>query len=145
MYGEPGHAYIYFTYGNHYCLNITTQPTGIPGAVLLRAIQPLEGLGTMRRLRPNVPDTELTNGPGKLTKALNIDKSLNEQSMTVKGPLFVAEPQSQLVQADYEIWRSTRIGVTEALDKRWRFFLKPNPYVSKRRGLREAKFSSSTY
>ncbi|HXZ90862.1 MAG TPA: DNA-3-methyladenine glycosylase [Candidatus Dormibacteraeota bacterium] len=145
MYGEPGHAYIYFTYGNHYCLNITTQPTGIPGAVLLRAIQPLEGLGTMRRLRPNVPDTELTNGPGKLTKALNIDKSLNEQSMTVKGPLFVAEPQSQLVQADYEIWRSTRIGVTEALDKRWRFFLKLNPYVSKRRGLREAKFSSSTY
>jgi DNA-3-methyladenine glycosylase len=144
MFGEPGHAYIYFTYGNHYCLNITTQPAGKPGAVLLRAVQPVEGLGTMRRFRPNVPDTELTNGPGKLTKAMNIDKSLNEQSMTVTGPLFVAEPQPHVLQADYEIWRSTRIGVTEALDKQWRFFLKRNPYVSKCRGLREARFFFST-
>jgi DNA-3-methyladenine glycosylase len=140
MYGEPGHAYIYFTYGNHYCLNITTQKAGKPGAVLLRAIQPLGGVRLMRRFRPNVPDTELTNGPGKLTKALNIDKSLNEQSLTIAGPLFVTQPQPQLVQGDYEIWRSTRTGITDGLDKEWRFFLKGNAYVSKHGGLREARF-----
>jgi DNA-3-methyladenine glycosylase len=140
MYGEPGHAYVYFTYGNHYCLNITTQKAGKPGAVLLRALQPEEGLELMRRFRPNVKDTELTSGPGKLTKALRIDKSLNEQTMTVEGPLFVAEPEQQLVQGNYEIWCSTRIGVTEGLSKRWRFFLKENPYLSRHHGLREAKF-----
>jgi DNA-3-methyladenine glycosylase len=138
MFRDPGHAYVYFTYGNHYCLNVTTQKPGQPGALLLRAIQPVEGLAAMRRLRPNVPDTELTNGPGKLTKALAIDKSLNEQNMTVEGPLFIIEPPAD--QTAYEIWRSTRIGIKEGLDKRWRFYLKGNPYVSKRGGLLETRF-----
>lgn len=70
MFGEPGHAYIYFTYGNHYCLNVTAKKSGTPGAVLIRALAPLRGLETMRQLRPAVSDIELTNGPGKLTKAL---------------------------------------------------------------------------
>jgi DNA-3-methyladenine glycosylase len=82
MFGDPGHAYIYFTYGNHYCLNITTQKPGAPGAVLLRAVEPIDGIRLMRHFRPNVDDTELTSGPGKLTKALAIDKALNEQDMT---------------------------------------------------------------
>ena len=137
MYGEPGHAYIYFTYGNHFCLNITTQETGKPGAVLLRAIQPIGGVGTMRRFRPNVSDTELTNGPGKLTKAMNIDKSLNEHDLTSSGSLFLTKPQVH--QPHYETWRSTRIGIRVGLDKRWRFFLKGNPYVSKRGGLKETR------
>jgi DNA-3-methyladenine glycosylase len=141
MYGQPGHAYVYFTYGNHYCLNITTQQMGEPGAVLLRAVQPVEGVRTMRRLRPNVADMDLTNGPGKLTKAMSIDKSLNNQNMTVPGPLFVTEPE--VPQKEYEIWRSTRIGIRVGLDKRWRFYLKGNPYVSKRAGLREVRFSSN--
>jgi DNA-3-methyladenine glycosylase len=91
MFGEAGHAYVYFTYGNHYCLNITTQRVGTPGAVLIRAIQPLEGLRTMRLLRPDVPDSNLTNGPGKLTKALGIDMALNRVDMTKLGELFVEE------------------------------------------------------
>jgi DNA-3-methyladenine glycosylase len=136
MYGEPGHAYIYFTYGNHYCLNVTTQKAGTPGAVLLRALQPIEGVRLMARFRPNVPDMELTNGPGKLTKALAIDKSLNMQDMTTDGPLFVTDPSG----ADLEIWCSTRVGIGEGQDKRWRFYIKGNPYVSRRRALREAKF-----
>jgi DNA-3-methyladenine glycosylase len=136
MFGEPGHAYIYFTYGNHYCLNITTQKAGTPGAVLLRAVQPIEGMQLMRRFRPNVPDVDLTNGPGKLTKALAIDKSLNEQVMTIDGPLFVTDPGP----THFEIWRSTRIGIRDGQDKRWRFYIKGNPYVSRRRGLREVKF-----
>jgi DNA-3-methyladenine glycosylase len=136
MYGEPGHAYIYFTYGNHYCLNITAARAGTPGAVLLRAVQPIEGVRLMMRLRPNVPGVELTNGPGKLTKALAIDKSLNEQDMTIYGPLFVTDPG----RADFEIWCSTRIGIGYGQDKRWRFYIKGNPYVSRRRGLREVSF-----
>jgi len=136
MFRDPGHAYVYFTYGNHYCLNITTQEPGIPGAVLLRAIQPIAGLTSMRSFRPDVPDTELTNGPGTLTKALAIDKSLNEQDMTVVGPLFVTEPEDAHT---YEVWSSTRIGIREGLDKRWRFYVKDNPYVSKRKGLLERK------
>jgi len=136
MFGDPGHAYVYFTYGNHYCLNITTQKSGMPGAVLLRALEPVEGVNVMRRFRPNVPDSELTNGPGKLTKALAIDKSLNEQDMTIRGPLFVAD----LGKGDLEIWSSTRVGIREGLDRLWRFYIKGNPYVSKRGHVRERKF-----
>jgi len=136
MFGEPGHAYVYFTYGNHYCLNITTQKLGTPGAVLLRAVQPVEGLRLMREFRRNVPDLELTNGPGKLTKALGIDKSLNEQDMTVEGPLFVTDPG----RIDFEIWRSTRVGIKDGQDKRWRFYVYGNPCVSRRRGLGDVKF-----
>ncbi len=136
MFGDPGHAYVYFTYGNHYCLNITTQKAGMPGAVLLRALEPVEGVDVMRRFRPNVPDSELTNGPGKLTKALAIDKSLNEQDMTIRGPLFVADPG----KGDMEIWSSTRVGIREGLDRLWRFYIKGNPYVSKRGRVRERKF-----
>jgi DNA-3-methyladenine glycosylase len=109
----------------------------MPGAVLLRALDPVEGIDVMRRFRPNVPDSELTNGPGKLTKALAIDKSLNEQDMTIRGPLFVEDPG----KGDLEIWSSTRVGIREGLDRLWRFYIKGNPYVSKRGGVRERKFS----
>ena len=90
----------------------------------------------MTRFRPNVPDIELTNGPGKLTKALAIDKSLNEQDMTTYGPLFVTDPG----RADLEIWCSTRIGIRDGQDKCWRFYIRGNPYVSRRHGLSEVKF-----
>jgi DNA-3-methyladenine glycosylase len=136
MYGEPGHAYIYFTYGNHYCLNITTQKSGTPGAVLLRAVQPMEGMELMRRFRPNVSDLELTNGPGKLTKALDVDGSLNGQDMTIEGPLFVTDAS----QTNLEIWRSARIGIGDGRDKRWRFYTKGNPYLSRRRVHGEVRF-----
>jgi DNA-3-methyladenine glycosylase len=128
MFGEAGHAYIYFTYGNHYCLNITTQATGTPGAVLIRAIEPISGLRAMRRLRPKVPDSNLTNGPGKLTKALGIGKELNEVDMTSQGPLFVAEAD----ETDIKIARSARVGISRGTDRLWRFHITGNPYVSKR-------------
>jgi DNA-3-methyladenine glycosylase len=128
MFGEAGHAYVYFTYGNHYCLNVTTQEVGTPGAVLIRAIEPLKGLRAMRRLRPKVPDSNLTNGPGKLTKALGIDKSLNEVDMTKHGLLFVAESD----QAKFDEGRSARVGISQGTDLLWRFYITGNPYVSKR-------------
>jgi DNA-3-methyladenine glycosylase len=127
MFGKPGHAYIYFTYGNHYCLNITTQDVGTPGAVLIRAMQPLEGLHEMRRLRPNMPDSNLTNGPGKLTKALGIDKSLNEVDMTRRGILFVTESD----EAIFDVAKSARVGISKGRDRLWRFYVAGNSYVSK--------------
>jgi DNA-3-methyladenine glycosylase len=128
MFGESGHAYIYFTYGNHYCLNITTQQPGTAGAILIRALQPLEGIRTMKRLRPRVPESELTNGPGKLTKAFGIDKSLNEVDMTKVGPLFVEDEDDD----DFKIARSGRIGIKEGADRMWRFYIAGNAFVSKR-------------
>jgi DNA-3-methyladenine glycosylase len=136
MFGDPGHAYIYFTYGNHFLLNITTQKRGVPGAVLIRAVEPVEGIDLMRRFRPHVPDSELTSGPGKLTKALAIDKSLNEHDMTVKGPLFVVDYRGP----HFEIWRSKRIGIGDISDKRWRFYIHGNRYVSRPHAPLEAKF-----
>lgn len=127
MFGEPGHAYVYFTYGNHYCLNVTTQETGTPGAVLIRAIEPVRGLPAMRRLRPNIPDSNLTNGPGKLTKALDIDKSLNELDMTRRGPLFIADAD----HPKFDIRRSARVGISQGTNFLWRFYVAKNPYVSK--------------
>ncbi len=128
MFGEPGRAYVYFTYGNHYCLNITTRESGIPGAVLIRAIEPIEGISAMVRLRPKVPKLALTNGPGKLTKALRIDKSLNEIDMTKHGPLYVTKAEA----GDFEVGRSTRIGIAAGKDRLWRFYVFGNPYVSQR-------------
>jgi DNA-3-methyladenine glycosylase len=128
MFGEPGHAYVYFTYGNHYCLNVTTQASGTPGAVLIRAIEPLKGLSVMRALRPNVPELALTNGPGKLTKALGIDKALNEVDMTRPGPLFIVDVEI----AGFEIARSARIGIGEGQDRLWRFYISGNRYLSRR-------------
>jgi DNA-3-methyladenine glycosylase len=127
MFGEPGHAYVYFTYGNHYCLNVTTEERGIPGAVLIRAIEPLEGLCIMKRLRPRVSEFALTDGPGKLTKALGIDKSLNEVDMTKPGPLFIIDAEAHI-----EIAWSTRIGIRSGRDRLWRFYVSGNEYVSKR-------------
>jgi len=128
MFGEAGHAYIYFTYGNHYCLNVTTQESGIPGAVLIRAIEPLDGLSAMKRLRPNVPELALTNGPGKLTKALAIDKTLNEVDLTKAGPLFIMVAEEE----HFKVARSTRVGITAGTERLWRFYISGNRYVSRK-------------
>ena len=127
MFGEPGHAYVYFTYGNHYCLNVTTQETGTPGAVLIRALEPLEGLNVMRKLRPKVPDLALTNGPGKLTKAFGIDKSLNRIDMTNRGPLFLTDSG----EGSFGIVKSKRVGITEGRGRMWRFYIQENAFVSR--------------
>jgi DNA-3-methyladenine glycosylase len=128
MFGQPGHAYIYFTYGNHYCLNVTTQPAGVAGAVLVRAIEPLKGLDMMKRFRPGVSELQLSNGPGKLTKAFAIDKSLNEIDLTRQGPLFIGKASSELPST---IKRSPRIGITLGIERLWRFYIESSQYVSR--------------
>jgi DNA-3-methyladenine glycosylase len=77
MFGEGGHAYVYLSYGANRCLNVTTERKGTPGAVLIRAVEPLDGIDLMKRRRGVTELTELTSGPGKLTRAMNIDLALN--------------------------------------------------------------------
>lgn len=89
MWGPPGHAYVYFTYGMHWMLNVVTEREGFPAAVLLRAILPQEGLARMRARRRGRPDTQLTDGPAKLCQALAIDGSLNGLDLCdPEAPLF---------------------------------------------------------
>lgn len=118
MFGEPGTAYIYFIYGNHFCLNVSAKPLEIEaGAVLIRALQPVEGIRRMKIFRRNCEELSLTSGPGKLTQALNIQQSLNGEDMTdPKSDIhieFGAKPPG--------IIATKRIGTSMGLDKKWRF------------------------
>ncbi|PKO22092.1 MAG: 3-methyladenine DNA glycosylase [Chloroflexi bacterium HGW-Chloroflexi-1] len=125
MYGPPGHAYVYFIYGMYFCLNAVTEAAERPGAVLIRAILPQEGLPILCDRRPGIPDRHLTDGPGKLCQALGVTLALNGVDLTTSAELFIeaAEP----IPAD-EIVATPRVGVRgdEAARRRpWRFLWPP--------------------
>jgi len=118
MFGEPGRAYIYFIYGNHFCLNVSAKPLEIEaGAVLIRALQPVEGIRRMKIFRSNCEELSLTSGPGNLSQALNIQQSLNGEDMT--------DPKSDIhIEFGVKppgIIATKRIGTSMGLDKKWRF------------------------
>jgi DNA-3-methyladenine glycosylase len=126
MFGEGGFAYVYFTYGNHYCMNVVTGPAGPASAVLIRALEPLQGIELMqkRRLRQELKD--LCSGPGKLAQALDIDLRQNGADLCrARSELSVREGE-----APSEIAHSPRIGITKATDLEWRFFVPGHPHVS---------------
>lgn len=131
MYLDGGHAYVYFTYGMHWCLNVVTQEADIAEAVLLRGAEPLAGIEFMRARRPKAKrDYDLMNGPGKICAALAIDRSLDGESL--RGDrLFITK--RDIAVDDSAIAVSPRIGVEGAPDAaHWplRFFLRGNRYVS---------------
>lgn len=117
MFGPPGHAYVYFTYGVHYCVNFVTQPEGIGEAVLIRALEPLQGIETMKRNRGTDALRSLLSGPGKLTQAFGIDRDHNGVALTDSCLLVVEgdEPVTKIVA-------TTRIGIKLAAEKPWRFY-----------------------
>lgn len=127
MFGPPGHSYVYFTYGMHYCCNVVTGASGFGSGVLIRALEPLTGVPLMSRNRHGLSGAALTNGPAKLCQALQIDRRLNGHDLRT-GPLrLVIEPpleQTAIVQ-------TTRVGISRSQDVPWRFYIKHNPYVSK--------------
>jgi DNA-3-methyladenine glycosylase len=131
MYLEGGHAYVYFTYGMHWCLNVVTQERDLAEAVLLRAAEPVRGIEEMRRRRPKAKkDTDLMSGPGKICMALDIDKRLDGESL--RGESLWLTAAAPLV-VESEIAVSTRIGVDNAGESAaWplRFFLRGNRHVS---------------
>jgi DNA-3-methyladenine glycosylase len=131
MYGEPGHAYVYFIYGMYDMVNVVTRPPGCPEAVLLRALEPVRGIEAMRRLRRGVPrDRDLASGPGKLCRALHITRELNGADLL--GPELWIAPGG--MRPGERIARGPRIGVDyagrDAL-RPLRFFIEGNPHVSR--------------
>jgi DNA-3-methyladenine glycosylase len=137
MYGKPGVSYIYLIYGMYYCFNVVTREEGVPQAVLIRALEPLEGFDTMSFNRfkisynmiTNKQIKNLTNGPGKLCNAFNIDKNLNKEDMCVSKIFYIEDHNYN----DFQIVSSKRIGIDyaeEYKDFLWRFYIKDNIYVS---------------
>lgn len=132
IFDEGGITYIYLIYGMYYCLNIVVNKVNVPHCVLIRAVEPLDE-NTINFSRINRPIKskkiqDLTNGPGKLCKALKIDKALNEIDVTKKGTLYILEGE-----APKEIVMDKRINIDyaeEYKDKEWRFYIQGNPYVS---------------
>lgn len=128
IYGPPGHAYVYLIYGMYECLNIIAEPDGVAGCVLIRAIEPVDGIDLMRQRRPSAKKPkDLASGPGKLTLALGITRALNGSDVT-SGPLTVHEPE---VPPRFNIETSPRIGITACADWPLRFTISGNPYVSR--------------
>jgi DNA-3-methyladenine glycosylase len=128
LFGPPGHAYVYLIYGMYECLNIVAEPEESPGCVLIRAVEPLTGLSKMRARRPTARrDQDLANGPGKLTLALGINRTLNGADVT-RGPLTVHPPDQE---TPFEIGVSPRIGIKHCVDWPLRFFVKGSPFVSR--------------
>jgi DNA-3-methyladenine glycosylase len=128
LYGPPGTAYVYFIYGTHWCFNAVTRAEGLPSAVLVRALEPLESIPLMRARRARArSDRDLTNGPGKLCQALGIDGRHNGLPLT-RPPLVI---RRSIEVSDEEVVVSPRIGITRAADWPLRWYLRDNPYVSK--------------
>lgn len=143
MFGKPGHAYIYFTYGMHYCFNVTAEKEKIGAGVLIRALEPVERLDLMHKRRLNkfhaknnsllqtnnsgLSTRDYCSGPGKLVIAMGIIKEMYGHDLRQK-PLYLVLRDS----IDVSIIETTRIGISQGVEKKWRFYIKDNPYVSKK-------------
>ena len=125
MFGEPGRAYVYFTYGMHYCFNVVTQPKGIGEAVLIRALEHLQGIEIMKKSRHTSQIKNLCNGPAKLVQALHITKKHNNHNLT-QGNLYIAARKSEP-----NIIETKRIGISKGQHLPHRFYIKDNAFVSK--------------
>ena len=120
MFGDVGMAYVYFTYGMHYCFNVVAKnPQNKAGAVLIRAIEPEKGIKVMQENRGAVNYANLTNGPAKLTQALKITKEHYGVDLTKHSKLFITDGIKPV-----KIWASPRIGIKEATNKLWNFKIK---------------------
>jgi DNA-3-methyladenine glycosylase len=126
MFGPAGHAYVYFTYGMHYCCNIVAGEEGFGAGVLIRAVEPLTNTEELERRRGGRTGVETTNGPAKLCQALAIDLNLNGHDLM--QPPFKLILQPKLLNPD--IVTATRIGISKAKEVLWRFYIRDNAYVS---------------
>lgn len=121
-----GHAYVYFIYGNHFMLNVSGEKAGIGGGVLLRALEPLQGLDLMWKQRGRVPERDLARGPGRLAQALKVDRRLDGVDLCAAGPLWLGVPLGPVGR----IGRSVRIGINKDAHRLLRFYERGNAHVS---------------
>jgi DNA-3-methyladenine glycosylase len=141
MFGDVGRAYVYFTYGNHFCINVSARRSKVEaGAVLIRGIEPVEGVELMRQFRQVDDIFSLTSGPGKLTEALNITSSLNGADMTNSE----SEIYIEFGKRPKHIVTTPRIGITRAVDKEWRFVDPSSPFISRKFQIKSLSSSSSS-
>jgi DNA-3-methyladenine glycosylase len=129
LFGPPGRAYVYLSYGIHSLLNAVAEPEGQAAAVLVRAIEPTAGLGPMRERRGERPDTDLCSGPGKLTEALGIGLGDNDADLTA-DPFLLLPPEPNW---QGEVITGPRVGITKAVEWPWRFSVRDSPFVSRPR------------
>ena len=136
LFGPPGRSYVYFIYGNHYCLNVSCLPDGVPGGVLFRAVEPLAGVEEMARARGMELEStgslvRLTSGPGRLAEAFGITRTRdNGKSFTdPKSDLFIADDGYRVRKVE----ETVRIGITKAAEMPLRYVVAGNPFVSKLR------------
>lgn len=131
LFGPPGRAYVYLSYGIHSLLNAVAEPEGEAAAVLIRALEPSAGLEEMRARRGERPDHDLCSGPGKLTEALGVGLQDNEADLS-SDPFLLLPPEPGW---DAEIVAGPRVGITKAVDRPWRFCLADCEFVSRPRPL----------
>ena len=130
MFGPPGRLYVYFTYGNHWMMNAVTLEAGTPSAVLLRAIRPLEGLDEMRRRRGRDREIDLCSGPGKLCRALGVERGQDGTDL-VRGEEVWLEAGSPVPPSS--VATGIRVGVSAGVEREWRFWVAGDPFVSRGR------------
>ncbi len=135
LFGPPGHAYVYFIYGNHYCLNVSCLPDGVPGCVLLRALEPVEGIEQMAEARgielaKEFDLKKISSGPGRLSEALEITRKRDNGKSLVS-----ARSDLRIVQDGYRVRRvmvTPRIGIAKSAERPLRYLIAGNPFVSGR-------------
>jgi DNA-3-methyladenine glycosylase len=130
MFGPPGHLYVYFTYGNHWMLNAVTGAPSVGSAVLLRALEPLEGRSLMAAARGRERPLDLCSGPGKLAQAIGVDGTFDGTDL-VRGQTVWIESGDPVPRS--RVGTSVRVGVRAGLDRAWRFFVTGDPFVSRGR------------
>ncbi len=130
LYGPPGRTFVYMTYGMHFLLNVVTERKDFPAAVLIRALEPLEGVPLMKKRRGTDRVMNLCSGPAKLCQALDINLSLNDLSVsTANSPLFISKELRKEKREKELLWRP-RVGIREGRERYWRVMLKDCPFVS---------------
>ncbi len=127
MYGPPGRAFVHFTYGMHHMLNLVTEREEFPAAILIRALEPREGISLMKKRRQTEELINLCSGPAKICQAFSIDRSHNGVSLSSsRSSIFIKEGEKRKEEL---IWTS-RIGIGEGKDRLWRAYLKGSPFIS---------------
>jgi len=126
MYLAPGHVYVFFNYGAHFMLNVVSEPVGVAAAILIRAVEPLEGIALMQRHRKTIRLLDLTRGPGRLAAAFQIDRRYDGRDLCAPGELWLGE----ISPRTGPIGKTVRIGITRAAEKLLRFYERGNPFVS---------------
>jgi len=139
MFGPAGKAYIYLVYGNHYCLNVVTEKDGVGGAVLIRALEPKEGIQLMKKHRRiDGPLTRFTNGPGKLAEALGITGSMNGADLTGNNLFIMCQIGSRKKESsskDFSIISTGRIGIRKGRNLPYRYYIEASKFVSRTNGI----------